>query len=44
MQKTNKNLIFLNGLFITSLLIANILAAKIVTIWGMVINAIVSIR
>lgn len=39
MQKTNKNLILLNGLFITSLLIANILSAKIVTFWGMVIPA-----
>lgn len=39
MEKTNKNLILLNGVFITSLLIANILSAKIVTFWGLVIPA-----
>lgn len=39
MKKTNKNLILLYGIFITSLLIANILSAKIVTFWGMVIPA-----
>ena len=39
MQKTNKNLILLNGLFLTSLLIANVLSAKIVTIAGAVIPA-----
>lgn len=39
MEKTNKNLILLNGLFLTSLLIANVLSAKIVTIAGAVIPA-----
>lgn len=39
MQKTNKNLILLNGIFITSLLVANVLSAKIVTFWGLVIPA-----
>ena len=39
MQKTNSNLILLNGLFLTSLLIANVLSAKIVTIAGAVIPA-----
>ena len=39
MQKTNKNLLILNGIFITSLLIANVLSAKIVSFWGMVIPA-----
>lgn len=39
MQKTNNNLILLNGLFLTSLLIANVLSAKIVTIAGAVIPA-----
>lgn len=39
MKKTGKNLITLNGLFITSLLIANILSAKIVTFFGLVIPA-----
>jgi uncharacterized integral membrane protein (TIGR00697 family) len=39
MQKTDKNLLILNGLFITSLLIANVLSAKIVSFWGMVIPA-----
>lgn len=39
MKQTNKNLIILNGVFITSLLIANILSAKIVTFWGLVIPA-----
>ena len=39
MKKTNKNLILLYGIFITSLLIANVLSAKIVTFWGLVIPA-----
>lgn len=39
MQKTDRNLLILNGLFITSLLIANVLSAKIVSFWGMVIPA-----
>lgn len=39
MQKTNKNLLILNGIFITSLLIANVVSAKIVTFWGLVIPA-----
>ena len=39
MQKTNNNLILLNGIFLTSLLIANVLSAKIVTIAGAVIPA-----
>lgn len=39
MQKIDRNLLILNGLFITSLLIANVLSAKIVSFWGMVIPA-----
>lgn len=39
MQKTNKNLLILNGIFITSLLIANVVSAKIVTFGGLVIPA-----
>lgn len=39
MEKTNKNLIILNGIFITSLLIANVVSAKIVTLGGLVIPA-----
>lgn len=39
MQKTEKNLILLNGIFLTSLLIANVLSAKIVVIAGAVIPA-----
>lgn len=39
MKANEKNLIILNGVFITSLLIANILSAKIVTFWGLVIPA-----
>lgn len=39
MKPTNKNLILLNGIFITSLIIANIVSAKIVTFWGLVIPA-----
>ena len=39
MKDSNKNLILLNGIFITSLVIANIVSAKIVTFWGLVIPA-----
>jgi uncharacterized integral membrane protein (TIGR00697 family) len=39
MEKTNKNLLILNGIFITSLLIANVVSAKIVTLGGLVIPA-----
>ena len=39
MQKTENNLILLNGIFLTSLLIANVLSAKIVVIAGAVIPA-----
>lgn len=39
MKQTNKNLILLNGIFITSLVVANIISAKIVTFWGLVIPA-----
>lgn len=39
MKQSNKNLILLNGIFITSLIIANIVSAKIVTFWGLVIPA-----
>jgi len=39
MKNNNKNLILLNGIFITSLIIANIVSAKIVTFWGLVIPA-----
>ena len=39
MEKKNKNLLILNGIFITSLLIANVVSAKIVTFGGLVIPA-----
>ena len=39
MKKTDKNLLILNGIFITSLLIANVVSAKIVTFGGLVIPA-----
>ena len=39
MEKTNKNLLILNGIFITSLLIANVVSAKLVTFGGLVIPA-----
>lgn len=39
MKESNKNLILLNGIFITSLIVANIVSAKIVTFWGLVIPA-----
>lgn len=39
MKKTDRNLLILNGIFITSLLIANIVSAKIVTFCGLVIPA-----
>lgn len=39
MQKSEKNLLLLNGIFITSLIVANILASKVVTIWGFVLPA-----
>lgn len=39
MEKTDKNLLILNGIFITSLLIANVVSAKIVTLGGLVIPA-----
>lgn len=37
MKPTNKNLLLLNGIFITSLIVANILSSKIVTFWGLVV-------
>ena len=39
MKKTDKNLLILNGIFITSLLIANVVSSKIVTLGGLVIPA-----
>lgn len=39
MEKNNNNLLYLNGIFITSLIIANIVSAKIVTFGGLVIPA-----
>lgn len=39
MKDSNKNLILLNGIFVTSLIVANIVSAKIVTFWGLVIPA-----
>lgn len=39
MKENERNLILLNGIFITSLIIANIVSAKIVTFWGLVIPA-----
>lgn len=39
MKKNDKNLILLNGIFVTSLIIANIVSAKIVTFGGLVIPA-----
>ena len=37
MKKTEKNLVLLNGLFITSLLIANVVSSKIVYFWGLTV-------
>lgn len=39
MKKTNKNLMLLNGVFITSLIVSNIVAAKVVSFWGLVTPA-----
>ena len=39
MKKTEKNLVLLNGLFITSLLIANVVSSKIVYFWGLTVPA-----
>lgn len=39
MKDSNKNLILLNGIFVTSLIVANIVSAKIVTFWDLVIPA-----
>ncbi len=37
MQKTNRNLIILNSIFIMSLLIANVVAGKIVNLFGLIV-------
>lgn len=39
MKKTSKNLMLLNGIFITSLIVANIVSAKVVSFWGLVVPA-----
>lgn len=39
MKKTEKNLMLVNSLFITSLIISNVLASKVVTVWGFVLPA-----
>ncbi len=37
MQKTNRNLIILNSIFIMSLLVANVVAGKIVNLFGLIV-------
>lgn len=39
MQKTQRNLMLLNGIFIATLIVANIVSAKVVSFWGLVIPA-----
>lgn len=39
MQKTQKNLILLNCIFVIGLVISNIVAAKVVTFWGLIAPA-----
>lgn len=39
MKKTEKNLMFVNAIFITSLLIANVVSSKIVSFWGLTVPA-----
>lgn len=39
MQKTQSNLMLLNGIFVATLIIANIVSAKVVSFWGLVVPA-----
>lgn len=39
MKKTEKNLMLVNAIFITSLLIANVVSSKIVSFWGLTVPA-----
>ena len=39
MQKTQQNLILLNGIFVATLIVANIVSAKVVSFWGLVVPA-----
>jgi uncharacterized integral membrane protein (TIGR00697 family) len=39
MKKTEKNLMLVNAIFITSLLIANLVSSKIVSFWGLTVPA-----
>lgn len=39
MRKTEKNLMLVNAIFITSLLIANVVSSKIVSFWGLTVPA-----
>ena len=37
MKKTEKNLMLVNGIFLTSLLIANVVSSKVVCFWGLTV-------
>lgn len=39
MRKTEKNLMLVNAIFITSLLVANVVSSKIVSFWGLTVPA-----
>jgi uncharacterized integral membrane protein (TIGR00697 family) len=39
MRKTEKNLMLVNAIFLTSLLIANVVSSKIVSFWGLTVPA-----
>ena len=39
MKKTEKNLMLVNAIFVTSLLIANVVSSKIVSFWGLTVPA-----
>ena len=39
MRKTEKNLMLVNAIFVTSLLIANVVSSKIVSFWGLTVPA-----
>lgn len=39
MRKTEKNLMLINAIFLTSLLVANVVSSKIVSFWGLTVPA-----
>lgn len=39
MKKTEKNLMLVNAIFVTSLLIANVVSSKIISFWGLTVPA-----